>query len=537
MLRTILGRITPRKLQTRMIAVVTVLLTLLILLIAVVFSTMIAQTLRDDIGKRALAVAKTFAGNREVRDLVAANDPQGKLQALSEKVRIDSGATFVVVADKERRRFSHPDPSLIGLISQSTDSFPVLEEGKSISSLRLGATGYSIRGKTPVFGQAGQIIGYVSVGYNIHMVSSIIRQANLKIVPWIVFVIILGMLGAVWLSKRFKKAIYDLEPEEIATLLQERTTIIETIREGVLACNQSGAITLANQAALQSLGAESSGQVLGRALKEYFPGEGISRLLASGQKHFDLDFKLLDEEMIFNVSPLIQAGEQVGLVASFRRKDEMDALVKELSSVKQYAETLRAQAHEHSNSLHTIAGLIQLESYEEALELIVREETSYQGLFEVLAAVMSDPTFSALLIGKYNYARELEIDLEIGATAEIIEIPESIDRHQLVTIVGNLIDNAFDAVVTKPKEQRMVRINLSQSGGTLQIQVHDSGDGVDSTLGEQIFIKGVSNKDGAGRGIGLHLVCRAVNSLGGNIAYHSSPMGGACFSICLPLQQ
>jgi two-component system CitB family sensor kinase len=510
------------------------LLTILILVIGAVFSSMMAKTLENDIGGKALAVAKTFASNIELISLVEANDPFGRIQPLAEQVRIDSGASFVVVADKNRRRFSHPDVDLIGKTSKSSDSFPVLEEGKSIASLRLGATGYSIRGKTPVFSMGNKIIGYVSVGYNVQKVSSIITQANLKIVPWIVFVILLGAAGSFWLSKKFKSAIFDLEPEEIASILQQKSTIIETIREGVIACDKDGIVTLINQAALMNLGNANPGDILGKNLTEFFPKEAIEDLLNSGQKHFDLDIHIANEDMIFNVSPMFKNGEQMGLVASFRRKEEMDTLVKELSSVKQYADTLRAQAHEHSNSLHTIAGLIQLESYEEALDLILCEETSYQGLYELLSLSMSDQTISALLIGKYNYAKELEVSFEIDPSSSKVELPESMDRHQLVTIIGNLIDNAFEAVLTNQKGHRKVRIVLDQQLNEFVINMHDSGEGVDSTLGESIFNKGISSKKGE-RGIGLHLVSNAVAALNGSIKYTTSFMGGACFTVRLPL--
>jgi sensor histidine kinase regulating citrate/malate metabolism len=167
--------------------------------------------------------------------------------------------------------------------------------------------------------------------------------------------------------------------------------------------------------------------------------------------------------------------------------------------------------------------------------LIICEETSYKGLFELLSLTTTDQTLTALLIGKYNHARELGATLEIDAPDGKTEIPEYLDRHTLVTIVGNLLDNACEAVQVKPREQRKVRLSLTRGPELLKIQVHDSGNGVDPALGDAIFTKGVSGKDGNGRGIGLYLVTRAVDSLCGSVSYTQSVMGGACFTVSLPL--
>lgn len=527
-------RLRPGNLQAKMVLLVAGLLAILVALIGYVFSGMLADTLEQDIGEKAMAVARTVSSMPEISDLVAAGDPDGRIQVLAEDIRKKTGASFVVVADRQRRRFSHPNPALIGQISASTDSPPVLNEGKSLISTRLGSIGVSIRGKTPVIGRDGAVIGYVSVGYMHSEVQQITQEARLKIIPWVVLVILVGVAGAVFLARSFKKAIFGLEPDEIGALFQERNAILQSIREGVIALDRSGRVSLFNQAALHNLGMPAEAPVAGREIRELFAEAPMQEAFAAGKPQFDRELDVAGQEMIFNIVPISGQGKPGGLVASFRRKDEIDRMARELSRVQEYSEMLRSQTHEYSNKLNLIAGFIQLGATREALELITRESSDYQDLLNFLNEAVPDPVLSAIILGKFCRAQELKIRFQVDPQSHMADVPGWLNREKLVTILGNLLDNAFDAVQQKEEAAREVRLSMTDLGRDLVFEVEDAGKGIDPDTAPRIFERGFSTKDQPGRGVGLSLVKDTLADLGGEILLGSSELGGTLFTVILP---
>jgi len=528
------SRLQPRSLQVKMALLVAALLAVLVASIGYVFSTMLASTLEQDIGEKAMSIATTVASMQEIRDLVEAGDPEGRIQVLAEGIRKKTGASFVVVADRERRRFSHPNPALIGAISESTDSPAVLNEGQSLISTRLGSIGVSIRGKTPVVGKDGAIIGYVSVGYLYSEVQRITGEARQKIIPWVVLVILIGVAGAIILARGFKKAIFGLEPDEIGALFQERNAILESIREGVIALDRSGRVSLVNQAALHNLGMPAEAPVAGRDIREVFAEAPLQEAFAAGKPLFDRELDVAGQEMIFNIVPLSGKGKPGGLVASFRRKDEIDRMARELSRVQEYSEMLRSQTHEYSNKLNLIAGFIQLGAGREALELITRESSDYQDLMTFLNEAVPDPAISAIILGKYSRAQELKIRFRVDPQSHMADVPAWLHREKIVTILGNLLDNAFEAVQPLAEAGREVRLSMTDLGRDLVFEVEDAGRGVDAETAPRIFERGFSTKNQAGRGVGLSLVKETIADLGGEILLGTSELGGALFTVVLP---
>ncbi len=205
----------------------------------------------------------------------------------------------------------------------------------------------------------------------------------------------------------FQKAIFGLEPEQIGRLFQERNATLESVREGIIAVNSEGRITTFNKAAVDTLGLDANSRLTDRPIEEVLPDSRLMEVLRSGKPQFDKDVWLQDRNLIVNRLPLVQDNKITGVVSSFRRKDELDAVSKRLSQIQQYADTLRSQSHEYSNKLHTIAGLIQIGATDEALALIGRETQSHQALIQLMVEAVPDPILAGCLLGKYNRAKEL----------------------------------------------------------------------------------------------------------------------------------
>lgn len=523
------------KLQTKMILLILALL----LFVAVVGSSfslqLISTILEEQIGRRALKISQTISLIPDVReDLEKGDLHNSRIQSIAEKIRTEIQAQFVVIGDSEGRRYSHPIPERLGKFMVGGDNDRALLGGMAYISKATGTMGPSIRGKSPVFNSAGDIIGIVSVGYLIENMHTTIRAYQSRIIVVFTIVILIGIVATLKITKDLKKAILGLEPKEIASLLQERTATLETIREGIMAVDADGLITTVNQAAFNILSLQPDPHAVGKPVNTVFPESKILDALASGESQLDKILILGEKEIIVNRIPIFTGGKVTGVVSSFRDKNELDIVAKKLSQVKKYSEMLRIQTHEYSNKLHTISGLIQIGAYQEAIELIGSETSGYQNLINTLMSIVRDPVLAGTILGKYNRAKELKIELEIDSHSSMKDIPDHIKREHLVTILGNIIDNSFEALLPLPSKNRKVRLAMTDLGNDLIFDIDDSGPGVDSGLIHQIFKKGYSSKDKQGHGMGLYLVEKTIDIIGGTVSVGTSELGGAAFTVIIP---
>jgi two-component system CitB family sensor kinase len=525
----------PKKLQTKMVLLI---LGLILCIVGVggIFSLqLISSILEKQMGSRALKVSQTVALIPDIRkDLERGDLEHSSIQAIVEKIRYTTEAQFIVVGDKDGRRYSHPVPERIGQFMVGGDNSMALEEGKSYVSKATGTLGPSIRGKVPVLSEEGEIIGIVSVGYLVQNVNSLIRRYHIKIVIFLTAAILFGIAVTLKITDGFKKAIFGLEPGEIASLLQERTTTLETIREGVLAVDGKGLITTINQAAFETLGLDSTRDVIGKPVITVLPQTRILDVLNTGVSQLDRELLVGDKEIIVNRIPVFSKGQITGVVSSFRNKDELDVLSKKFSQIKKYSEMLRVQTHEYSNKLYTISGLIQIGAYQEAVDLIGSETSGYQELINSLMDIVPDPILAGTILGKYNKAKELKVAFHIDPESSMIDVPESIKREKLVTIIGNILDNSFEAVLTREESQRLVRLSMTDLGNDLIFEFDDSGEGVRKSDWNAIFTRGFTTKKKQGHGMGLYLVEQALSRLKGTVSVGSSELGGAAFTIIIP---
>lgn len=526
----LIDRFLPRRLQAKLSLLVTVLLILLVSLIGALFSDSSEKLLREQIGQKALEVAESVAINQQIRNGLLAGDAKA-VQPVAEAIRHATGAEYVVVGDKQGLRFSHPDPEKIGKHFVGGDLTGALQEGRSYASEAVGTLGPSLRGIVPIRDDQGQVAGFVAVGYLISDINLMIRDKQIEILGYVSIVLLFGVFGATVIARGLKAAIMGLEVHEIAALFHERNAIIGAIREGIIAVDGQGQLTFVNSAAHRYLGEGFDKDLRGKPLKDVCPCPDLAQALDVGEKLFDQEMVLKNRPMIVNILPL--GAERGGLVASFRPKDELDRLARELSHVQEYSELLRAQTHEYSNKMHTIAGLIQLGAHQEALDLVINEASGYQQLIRNLAETVPDPVIAGVILGKYNRACELKIELEFDGQNSFADLPPELEREPLVTILGNLLDNAFDAVRETGGNQ-LVRLFLTDLGPDLIIEVEDSGPGVAEQVAGELFNSGVTTKPGSGRGTGLSLVKRAVDGLGGEITFSDGELGGALFTVIIP---
>ncbi|WP_205683861.1 ATP-binding protein [Brevibacillus migulae] len=520
--------------QTKLMLLIASLLLLVMLIFGLSFEHMLAASLRQDIGLRALNVAKTVAAMPEIVDAFSAKEPWKIIDPIAEKVRLETQAEFVVVGNRERIRFSHPIPERIGEYMQGGDDQAVLE-GHAIISEAVGSLGPSLRGKAPVFDKQGQVIGVVSVGFLIEDIQQTIQSYRNRILLIALATLLLGIGGTVMIARNGKKAILGLEPSEIGRLYREKRAILESIREGILAINEKGVITMANQTALQMLGLSNRKDITGKEVDELLGNSRLLEVLKTTKAEYDQDLLIGGKVLVANRVPVTDEDHRLlGAVASLRDKTELLRVTEELSQVKEYADALRAQTHEYSNKLHLISGLIQLESYEEAIRFITHESDGHINHTRLIMKEIPDTLLGGLLLGKLNRANELKVELQIDPQSSFRDVPASIDRYHLITIIGNMIDNAMEAVLSPEASAKRVHVFLTDIGEDLLIEVEDFGPGIPEEHAERIFEIGFSTKAQKNRGYGLYLVRQALEQLHGYVTYTRNSFGGTIFTIAIP---
>ena len=351
-------------------------------------------------------------------------------------------------------------------------------------------------------------------------------QTALRGVALAAIALLVGLALSLLLAAWVKRQTLGLEPREITRLYQHNNAMLHAIREGVLVVDGEGRVLLANDEAqrLLQLPNDAEGKLIGHSV----PQGSLRALLASQRPTRDETHLVGDRILIVNQSEAHVNGRMVGVVTTLRDRTELESLLREFDTVRGMAESLRAKAHESANQLQTLVGLVELGHYEEAVRFATEEVEIAQELLARLQDRVHEPALLALLLGKTAVANERGIELEIGDVE--FEAP-GLPATELVTIVGNLIDNAMEAVAEEPSP--WVSVKLESNGEGSVVEVRDNGPGIPSA---RVFEPGWTTKprgaQGA-RGLGLALVKQAATRLGGTVTARND--GGAVFTVKLPL--
>ncbi|MFC4766543.1 ATP-binding protein [Effusibacillus consociatus] len=519
------------KLHTKIILMEFILLVTVVLVTGPLFVYIFSQSILQHTGENALDIARIVAENPMVREAFYSDNPSAVIQPIAESIRKSTGAEFVVVGNRDSIRYSHPIPERIGKKMVGGDNDMAFVEGREYVSQAEGSLGQSLRGKVPVVGRNGEIVGIVSVGFLTEDIWDSIWDYN-KEVFWILMAgLMIGSIGAVILARIIKRDIFGLEPVEIASLFKQKEAILQSIREGIIAINDKEEITVVNNEAKRILQVDEN--VIGQPVKDVIPHSELPRVLQSGQSEHDIEMILNDAVIVTNRIPIEVEGKRIGVVATFRDQTELRSLSAKLSEFKQYTDSLRAQTHEFMNKLHLIAGYIQLKKYDEVLGFINQVTTGHQQLLEFLVHRIQDPTVSALLVGKYNRAAELKVDLEVDPNSRLSALKRVLDQYLLTTVIGNLLDNAMDAVIDLEESRRSVKITIREQDDAVVVRVTDKGTGIPPDIYHRIFQEGVSGKPNHS-GIGLALVKRCVDYVQGETSIETSE-SGTVMEVRLPL--
>lgn len=416
--------------------------------------------------------------------------------------RIDD-VNLIVICDMDGRKYSHLDESQIGEIFVNPDKYEVLTYGTSYYSLMEGSMGKTLRWFEPIFYNDEQV-GFVMVGKYYSDIRSINSEATFNYIALFLVTFILALIFSRVFARLTKKSILDMEPEEIAKLYNEKNIIINNCRDGIIALDENNNITEINERCYD--------------LFEQFDGYKVVERLNTyieNRESFTMKELIIQNKKIFvTLKSIIQEKKYLGVVIVLSDRESIRKVAKEITGVDEMIKSLRANIHEFKNNLHVILGLIQLEEYSQAKEYILKiQKVQEDNLIEF--SQIKDPYVRALLLSRKLVAKERNIDFVLDEHSNLYCEHEIVESEDIVTILGNLIENAYEACTENEIKDKKVEVIMHEDERKISILVSDNG--IPLKLNESnIFFEGISSK-GTNRGTGLYLVKNRVDLYDGNI--------------------
>lgn len=494
------------------------------------FEDYLATHVRD----MAMNQAKIIASNDSIITAVKHRDYK-RLATIADKLQSGTDFDYVVIGDTHSIRLYHPNPEKIGYPMQFTKP-GALEKGESYFITGKGSIGMAMRAKTPIFDDDGKIIGVVSIGYLISKIDSWRSDFLLPMAGVFILLLLVLMLLSWFFAAHIRRQMLGMEPKQIARVVRQQEALFSSVYEGLIAVDPDGYITAINRSARKMLGLSSPGRKwLGKPVSEVVqPADFFIQQIAEQRQDAMVNFNGLS--VIANREAIRSGDDLLGAIISFRSKDEIATLNAQLTQIKQYVESLRTLRHEHLNWMSTINGLLQMKEYDRVLAMVQGESQAQQQLIDSLRGAFADRQVAGLLFGKVQRARELGLTMTIVPGSQLHQLPEGLDSTEFAAIVGNLLDNAFEASLRTQQGNKVVELYLSDEGDDVIIEVADQGCGVPEALREKIFEQGVSTRtDEPGEhGIGLYLIASYVRRCNGVITLEDNSPCGILFSLFLP---
>ncbi|MBG9801509.1 DcuS/MalK family sensor histidine kinase [Brevibacillus laterosporus] len=523
-----------RKLQlslhTKIILLIGIVVISSLLVTNMLISRDIASQTKDSLSEKVTDIGRIVANSVVVIEGLTGKRDQAEIQTYSNRIKDLTNVSFVVVLDMNLIRKSHPLPSRVGQSFMDREDANASLSGKEYISIAVGVLGEALRVFTPVYDNNGKQIGVVTVGIALDDVGKAVKQSRSVIYLSMILGIAIGIIGALLFARHIKKILFGLEPFAIAKVLEEQSAMLQSVREGVIAVDREGIITLVNSEARRLLQlADSSEEIVGKYASDHM--WILEETLRTGKAQLDEHYSINGISLVINCVPVVVDDYVVGVVATFRDKTEIQQLVEQITGIQLYADALRAKSHEFKNKLHVIQGMIHMGYYDQLNEYIKQISIQHQKEIGFIVRRIKSSVFAGFLLGKISDAREDDVELILNEESYLAETEDSELIHSLITIVGNLINNAMEASIHA--EVKKVELKIEQTEEQILIELTDSGQGIPPTFRREIFVKGFSTK-GENRGLGLYFVTQHVDKWKGEIAIHSVEGKGTSFVIALP---
>ena len=441
----------------------------------------------------------------------------------------------ISIVNKNNQRFYHTNHSLIGTQydGEQPDFSPVEKTFYIVNTN--GPSGAQRRAYSALYSETGEYLGFIMVIILTEHVNENITQIITTYAILAVVAIVIELFITSRISKSIKNSLLGYEPDTISAMYLVRDNILESLKEGVIAVDKNGTILFTNNSAVKMLDKSSTAtEFIGKNIEQIKNGNVIKTVLNGSEKEFGIQGQRMDgTDVIIDRIPIKHEEDPIDTICILHDRAEYTKLMEDLAGTRYLVDSMRANNHDFTNKLHVILGLIQMEMYDQATSYIENITMVQRASISKIMNCISEPALAALLIGKTARAAELNVKFTLRDGSHFSNTDMHIPTEVLITVIGNLIENAFESMNAKepnPSNPNELIIGLFSKEDSILITVDDTGLGISEENKQRIFENGFSTK-GENRGTGLYQVKTMVENLGGLITVDSQENVGTSFFV------
>ena len=481
-------------------------------------------------------IAEAVASSPLIDDKIANPDDKKTTELLNEyldslKISLDN-IDVISFVSRENIRLYHSNHELIG--TEYDGAIPEFEKVSKeyYTSNETGPSGSQRRAYAAVYDKNGNYTGFVMTIMLLENIKAETLQILFIFALITVAAILIELIISAELSSSIKKSLHGYEPNVFSAMFQVRDNILESLNEGVLAVDKNGIVQFANRSAAKMLGKKKAKELINTPFTDCCNDGFIKNVISTGEKEFNIQEQSIDNSnVLIDCIPIKEKDDIIGAVAILHYREEYTKLMEDLAGTRYLVDSMRANNHDFTNKLHVIMGLIQMEMYDDAVSYIENISIVQRETISKIMSVVDEPSIAALLIGKSARASELNIKFILNDESHYSKTDLLLPSELMVTVIGNLIDNAFEAINIKDiQRQKELRFGIYSRENALLITVEDTGIGISKDNLEHIYDNGFSTK-GEGRGTGLYQVKEMVEAIGGKITVESQENVGTSFTV------
>ena len=481
-------------------------------------------------------IAEAVASSPLIDDKIANPDDKKTTELLNEyldslKISLDN-IDVISFVSRENIRLYHSNHELIG--TEYDGAIPEFEKVSKeyYTANETGPSGSQRRAYAAVYDKNGNYTGFVMTILLLENIKAETLQILFIFALITIAAILIELIISAELSSSIKKSLHGYEPNVFSAMFQVRDNILESLNEGVLAVDKNGVVQFANRSAAKMLGKKKAKELINTPFTDCCNDGFIKNVISTGEKEFNIQEQSIDNSnVLIDCIPIKEKDDIIGAVAILHNREEYTKLMEDLAGTRYLVDSMRANNHDFTNKLHVIMGLIQMEMYDDAVSYIENISIVQRETISKIMSVVDEPSIAALLIGKSARASELNIKFILNDESHYSKTDLLLPSELMVTVIGNLIDNAFEAINIKDiQRQKELRFGIYSRENALLITVEDTGIGISKDNLEHIYDNGFSTK-GEGRGTGLYQVKEMIEAIGGKITVESQENVGTSFTV------
>ena len=481
-------------------------------------------------------IAEAVANSPLVDDKIENPDDEKTTELLNEyldslKTTLDN-IDVISFVSRDNVRLYHSNHDLIG--TEYDGTIPEFEKVSKeyYTANETGPSGSQRRAYAAVYDKNGNYTGFVMTIMLLENIKVETLQILFIFALITIAAILIELIISAELSSSIKKSLHGYEPNVFSAMFQVRDNILESLNEGVLAVDKNGVVQFANRSAAKMLGKKKAKELINTPFTDCCNDGFIKNVISTGEKEFNIQEQSIDNSnVLIDCIPIKEKDDIIGAVAILHNREEYTKLMEDLAGTRYLVDSMRANNHDFTNKLHVIMGLIQMEMYDDAVSYIENISIVQRETISKIMSVVDEPSIAALLIGKSARASELNIKFILNDESHYSKTDLLLPSELMVTVIGNLIDNAFEAINIKDiQRQKELRFGIYSRENALLITVEDTGIGISKDNLEHIYDNGFSTK-GEGRGTGLYQVKEMVEAIGGKITVESQENVGTSFTV------